>query len=132
MPIFTIETAYHLPVFRQRTCEAETIEQACRLALRDDDCSDERLDYETAGDTYVCGVWQDIDAAHRGPSLPVPTRFAETIARKAEYFGTLLGIVKMLATSKGVTSSDLKVWLPHALAAVAEAEAILASASNAG
>ncbi len=33
MPRFTIETTYRLPVYRHRTYEAETVEQACRLAI---------------------------------------------------------------------------------------------------
>jgi len=33
---FTIETTYRLPVYRQRTYEAETLEQACRLAIEDE------------------------------------------------------------------------------------------------
>jgi len=37
MPRFTVETSYRLPVYRQQTYEAATIEQACRLAIEDDD-----------------------------------------------------------------------------------------------
>ena len=31
MPIFTIETTYRLPVYRQRSYEAETLDAACAL-----------------------------------------------------------------------------------------------------
>ena len=33
MPIFTIETTYLLPVYRQRSYEAETLYAACALAI---------------------------------------------------------------------------------------------------
>ena len=67
MPIFTIETTYRLPVFRHRSYEAETIADACRLAIEDDDWSHEMHDYESAGETYVTGLWQgrDVAIAHR-------------------------------------------------------------------
>ena len=37
MAKFTIETTYRLPVFRQRTYEADTLAKACRHAVEDDD-----------------------------------------------------------------------------------------------
>jgi hypothetical protein len=36
VPTFTIETAYHLPIYRRRVYEAETLDEACRLAIEDD------------------------------------------------------------------------------------------------
>jgi hypothetical protein len=57
MPKFTIETTYRLPIFRQRCYEAETLEAACRLAIEDEDWSDQKEDCETSGETYVTGVW---------------------------------------------------------------------------
>lgn len=41
MALWTIETTYRLPVFRHKTYEAETLAQACRLAIEDDDWDDE-------------------------------------------------------------------------------------------
>lgn len=76
MPIFTIETAYHLPVYRQRTVQAETLEQACQLATLDDDWSDEKQDFESAGETFVSGIWEGADAAYRAPALPIPAQYA--------------------------------------------------------
>ena len=38
MPDYTIEVAYHLPVYRQRSYSADTPAQACRLAIEDDGC----------------------------------------------------------------------------------------------
>ena len=42
MPRFTIETTCRIPVYRQRTYEAETLEQACHLAIEDDDWSEQK------------------------------------------------------------------------------------------
>ena len=81
MPIFTVETSYSLPVYRQANYAAETIEDACRLALADDDWSGKRLDYETSGETTISGVWLGADSAYRGADLPFPTQSDETIAR---------------------------------------------------
>ena len=46
MPFFTIEATYRLPVYRQRTYEADAFEQACRLAIEDEDWSDQKEDQE--------------------------------------------------------------------------------------
>jgi hypothetical protein len=37
MPNFTIETTYHLPIYRHRRYAPDTLEEACRLAIQDDD-----------------------------------------------------------------------------------------------
>ena len=81
MPIFTIETSYRLPVYRQANYEAGTIEEARRLALADDDWSGKRLDYETSRETTISGVWLGADSAYRGADLPFPTQSDETSAR---------------------------------------------------
>ena len=81
MPVFTIETSYRLPVYRQANYAAATIEDACRLALADDDWSGEQLDYETSGESIISGVWHGADSAYRGDALPVPEQFGETVAR---------------------------------------------------
>ena len=69
MPTFTIETTYHLPIFRHGTYQADTPDEACRLAIEDDDWSDEKSDWDSSGETYVSGVWQGADSAYRGPAL---------------------------------------------------------------
>ena len=81
MPVFTIETSYRLPVYRQANYAAATIEDACRLALADDDWSGEQLDYETSGESIISGVWVGADSAYRGDALPVPEQFGETFNR---------------------------------------------------
>ena len=130
MPTFTIETTYHLPIYRHRNYEADTLDQACRLAIEDDDWSDEKSDWDNSGETYVSGVWQGVDAAYRGPSLLIPSQFSEAIRRKADHFETLLGVLKVLAHVEGLRAPDLPYWLPKAQAAIAKAEAILASAHD--
>ena len=65
MPLFTIELNIRLPVFRHRTYEAETVEQACRLAMEDDDWDEQKRDDETAAEAYVSGAWRG-DTAYSG------------------------------------------------------------------
>ncbi|MGC0600747.1 hypothetical protein, partial [Escherichia coli] len=66
MPIYTIETTYRLPVHRQRSYEAADLAAACRLAV-EDDWDGEKHDHETAGETYVTGVWKGRDTAYQAP-----------------------------------------------------------------
>ncbi|WP_095203519.1 hypothetical protein [Mesorhizobium carmichaelinearum] len=130
MPLFTIETAYSLPAYRHSTYEADTIDQACRLAVGDDDWSGEKLDYETAGETYVSGIWKDAEAAYEAPALLIPSQFGETLRRKADHFQTLLGILKVLAHVPDLSAPKLPYWVPRARSAIAKAEAILAAAPD--
>lgn len=127
MPFFTIEATYRIPVYRQRTYEAETVEQACRLAIEDDDWSGQKEDFESAGETYVTSAWPGPDSAYRVTALPVPSQFGETAQRKADHFETLLGILKVLAHAP---VSDPPFWRQRADAAIAKAEAILAGARD--
>ena len=126
MPFFTIRTTYRLPIFRQRTYEADTIEQACRLAISDEGWSDEESDVDTSGDTYVSGVWQGANTIDRGISIAIPSQFGETIQRKANHLETLLGILKMMAQAPNSNLPESAFWRTRAEAAVAKAEAILA------
>ena len=130
MPTFTIETTYRLPIYRHHDYEAETLDEACRLAIEDNDWSVEKFDWDNSGETYVSGVWQGVDAAYRAPALPIPSEFAEAIRRKADHFETLLGVLKILTHVEGLRAADLPYWLPKARAAIAKAEAILASAPD--
>jgi hypothetical protein len=83
MPRFTIETTYRLPVYRQRSYEAETLEEACRLAVEDDDWSEQKEDYESSGETYATGPGQartPLIASPRYPSLRSSARcFSERL-----------------------------------------------------
>lgn len=125
MPAFTIETTYHLPIFRHRTIEAETIEEACRLAIEDDGWSGERQDYETAGETYVSGAWAGVDSAYRGRAIPVPRHCRETVQRKADHFDELLKQLEYAAQPMGLSKTDFERWLPGARGAVNKAKAII-------
>jgi len=128
MPEFTIETTYRLPVFRHRTYFADTPEAACRLAIEDDDWSAQKEDYDSAGETYVTGIWDGPNAAYRGPSLSVPPHFGETVQRQAAHFEPLLGLLKMLASDMRNDRSTPQEWLSRADWAIGKAEAILAGA----
>jgi hypothetical protein len=120
MPVFTIETTYHLPIHRHRSYVADTLEQACRLALTDQDWRFERRDYDNSGEVYVSGAWLGPDMAYRGSALPVPSHFDETVQRKAEHFSVLLDLLRKSAHAGDTTAQ----------AAIVKAEGIVASADD--
>jgi hypothetical protein len=131
MPVFTIETTYRLPVFRHRTYEAESVEQACRLAVEDFDWDDQKSDDETAGESYVSGAWRG-DIAYSGRVEAVPSRFDAMSQRKVDHFETLLGLLKLFAHERLLDEAEREFWIPRAQDAVAKAEAILGGANNPG
>ncbi|TYO68506.1 hypothetical protein FXV83_00340 [Bradyrhizobium hipponense] len=130
MPLFTIETTYRLPVYRQRTYDAETLDQACDLAIADESWDDNKSDVEKPGDTFVTGVWEGRDAANIGRPLPFPSRFDEQVQRKADHFDLLLGLLKILARAPEGGSADVELWRRRADAAIAKAEAVLAGEND--
>lgn len=127
---YTIETTYHLPVYRHRTYHADTIADACRLAIDDDDWTGEKLDPETAGESFVSGIWRGTDAAYSGPAIAVPSQFGETIQRKAGHFEILLGLLKMLVADVVACRASSDEWAERASWAVARGEAIIAGARD--
>ena len=129
MPLWTIETTYRLPVYRHKTYEANTLAQACRLAIEDDDWSQEKRDYESGGETYVTGIWSGSDAAYSGDSHAIPSHYTEAHQRLAQHFEVLLGLVKVLA-NPNEGSPDQNFWRERAQPAIAKAEAILAGAPD--
>jgi hypothetical protein len=129
MPLWTIETTYRLPVYRHKTYEAETLALACRLAIEDDDWHHEKRDYESAGETYVTGIWSGADAAYSGAAQQIPSYYIETAERIAKQFEVLLGLVKILASPSG-TRPDPTFWRERAQPAIVKAEAILAGARD--
>jgi hypothetical protein len=126
MPVFTIETTYRLPIYRQRTYEAETVEKACNLAVADEGWDDEKSDVDTSGETYVTGAWEGHDAAYSGRTLPIPSQFGEQIRRKAEHFEILLSLLIVFAHAPGSGLADAATWRQRADVTIAKAEAILA------
>lgn len=126
MPLFTIETTYRLPVYRHQTYEAASIDEACRLAIDDDDWSDEKHDHESAGETYVTGIWAGESAAYSGAAQPILSHYAETPQRIALHFEVLLGLIKVLAGQGDIEKPDRAFWLERAQPAIAMAEAVLA------
>jgi hypothetical protein len=126
MPVSTIETTYHLPVYRQRSYEADTLDAACALAMTDEGWDDEKSDVETSGETYVTGAWDGRDAAYRGRALGIPSQFGEQVQRKADHYEVLLGLLKVFAHAPDVERSDSPFWRQRLDAAIAKAEAILA------
>lgn len=125
MPKFTVESTYHLPVYRQRTYDAATPAEACRQAIEDDDWSAEKFDCEMAGETYVTGIWSGADAVYRADSVAVPSQFHEMVQRKAGHFLELFDQLAYVAQPMGLSRTDFERWLPTAIAAVEKAKAII-------
>ena len=125
MPIYTVETTYHLPVYRQRSYVANTPEAACGLAIDDEGWED----VDTSGETYVTGIWEGEDAAYSGQVVPVPDEFNETVQRKADLFEELVAVLKHPARPMGLSEREFGQWLPRALAVIGKADAILAGAA---
>lgn len=130
MPLFTIETTYRLPVYRQRTYEADALDQACDLAIADEGWDDEKSDVETSGDTYVTGAWEGRDAAYSGRALDVSSCFDEQLQRKAAHFEVLLGLLKVFAHALNGEPTDGPFWRRRLVDAIAKAEAIIACAPD--
>lgn len=130
MPTYTVETAYRVPVYRQRTYDAASPAEACRQAIEDNNWSNDKLDYEAAGETYVTGIWLGADAAYSGETVPVPSHFDETIQRKAAHFEVLFGLLKIVVADQAAQRRTDAYWLARANAAVAKAEAILSGARD--
>lgn len=125
MPHFTIETTYLLPVYRQRSYEAPSLAEACRLSIEDDDREGAKQDHESAGDTFVSDIWAGADAAHRGEPVPIPSQYRDAAQRQVEHFGELLAQLAIPAQPMGISEVDFQRWFPNAQAAVAKARAIL-------
>jgi hypothetical protein len=130
MPAYTIETTYRVPVYRQHTYHAATPAEACRQAIEDDDWSNDKLDYEAAGETYVTGIWLGADAAYSGETVPVPSHFDETVQRKAAHFEVLFGLLKIVVVDQVAQRRTDAYWLARANAAIAKVEAIIEGARD--
>ena len=124
MPIYTVETTYRLPVYRQRSYKAATPEQACGLAIDDDRWGDAKEDVDTSGETYVTGIWKGRSAAYSGKEIVVPEEFGETVQRKAALFDALVEIVREPARPMGLSQQQFEHWLPRAIAVLAKADVI--------
>ena len=129
MQAYTIETTYRVPNYRHRTHTAATIEDACRLAIGDEDWTDALPDFETAGETYITGAWEGANAAYSGPAVDVPEAFGEMVYRKAELFEDLVALLREPGKLMGLSRHDFENWLPRAMAALAKADAIGANAA---
>ncbi len=124
MPVYTVETTYHLPVYRQRSYVEDTPEAACRRAIEDDGWEDGEEDVDTSGETYVTGLWEGEDTAYSVPAIPISDAFHETVQRKADMFDTLVAILKEPARPMGLSRHEFASWLPRALAILGRADAI--------
>ncbi|TCU08379.1 hypothetical protein [Rhizobium sullae] len=126
MPDFTIETTYHLPVFRHRTYEADTLDEACRAAIEDDSWDIAEKDVDSSGAIHITGIWDGAHAAYAGPPLQIPPQFDEPVQRRARHFEILLGLLKILFDDVRAARSPSLDWFDRSAWAIARGEAILA------
>ncbi|MBB3571101.1 hypothetical protein FHX05_005241 [Rhizobium sp. BK491] len=130
MPDFTIESTFHLPVFRHRTYAADTLEAACRAAVDDDNWDLAEKDYDSSGEVHITGVWEGAHGAYTGPSVPVPSQFDEAVQRRARHFEILLGLLKMFFDDAHAARSPSPDWLARSAWEIARGEAILGNAPD--
>nr|WP_250812015.1 hypothetical protein [Neorhizobium tomejilense] len=126
MPDFTIETTYHLPIFRHRTYPAQTLEAACRAAIEDTNWDIAEKHDESPGEVHVTGVWEGTHSAYTGPSIPVPSQFYEAVERRARHFEILLGLLKIFFDDARAARPPSPGWLARSAWEIARGEAILA------
>ncbi|MCR6502934.1 hypothetical protein MUO32_28315 [Shinella sp. CPCC 101442] len=120
MPAYTIETTYKLPIYRHRVYNADTLEEACLLAVRDADWNDERPDIEASERTFVSGIWEGALQEVAGRAVSVPPTFDEAVRRKADLFEHSLRLINAAAQ----TGSTNELWRKQAQALLKEAMAI--------
>ena len=126
MPDFTIETTYHLPVFRHRTYAADTLEAACRAAIEDDNWQIAERDHNSSRPVHVTGIWEGTHATYTGPSISVPPQFDEAVQRRARHFEILLGLLKIFFDDAHADREPSLDWLARSGWEIARGEAILA------
>ncbi|TAU38944.1 hypothetical protein ELI43_31040 (plasmid) [Rhizobium leguminosarum] len=126
MPDFTIETTYHLPVFRHRTYAADTLDAACRAAIEDDSWDIAEKDFDSSGPIHITGIWDGAHAAYAGPPIQIPQQFNEPVQRRARHFEILLGLLKILFDDISAARPPSLDWLTRSVWAIARGEAILA------
>lgn len=123
-PCFTVETTFRLPINRRRVYEAESVIDACRLAVADEGWSDAREDFDTSGETYVTGIWAGA-SGYESEWRPIPSHFDESVQRMADHFRDLMLSLDEAAQPGGLSRSDFESWLPKAQVVVAKAKAII-------
>ena len=96
----------------------------------DDNWDGEKLSYESAGETFVSGIWQGRDAAYAGSPIAIPSQFGKAIERKAQHFEILLGLLKLLLADVQSARASSDEWIGRAAWAVARGEAIIAGARD--
>jgi hypothetical protein len=126
MPDFTIETTYHLPVFRHRSYEADTLVEACRAAIEDDSWDIAEKDVDSSGAIHITGIWDGAHTAHAGPPVQIPPQFDEPVQRRARHFEILLGLLKIFFDDAHAARPPSLDWLARSAWAIARGEAILA------
>jgi hypothetical protein len=112
---YTVERAYLAPIYVHIQVEAESPEEAARLAMDETayPWEGDTIDYESSRPTYIDGIWAGDQAYGDGggaafASLPIPTDLLNTEGRLIE---ALQRAEKHIATVCSETSeTDLPDW----------------------
>ncbi len=130
MTTFTIESTYRIPIYRQRSYEAETLAASLPPRHRRRQLGGAegglRIRRRNLRDRRLAGR----RPAYASPALPIPSHFGEALQRKAEHFEVLLGLLKVFALPTDGGPTDEPFWRQRAHVAIAKAEAILAGARD--
>ena len=86
MTTFTVESTYHIPIYRQRSYHADRLAEACRLAIEDDDWEGQKEDSESAGETYVTGIWPGDVTPYSVAALADPIAFRRVPSAQGRAF----------------------------------------------
>ncbi len=90
------------PVHRTRTSYTDTLEKACRLAIRDDRWENAQQEPGSIGETCVTAAWLGGDPAYGGGAKPDPSRYQQSVQRRSDQFDTLLAVLKEVAQPMGL------------------------------
>jgi hypothetical protein len=136
MPAYAVESSYHLPTYRHRSYIADDPAAACLAALENDDWDGGQAEHESAGETFVSGLWVGEDAAYRGEALPIPAQFDETANRKTGYFGDPVSVLEAVteelrcAADAAPSDGTVRAALDQGAIAIAKGRAILSGAAD--
>lgn len=131
MPKFTIESTFRVPHYRHTTYEAATFEEACKMAMEDQDWDHQKADYDSSGPEHITGAWEGEDSAYSGPALAVPAAMADDLTPEQRAAPAMLAALKALFKEctmthkhwgEGYNAKEAQAAIDAAQAAIAAAE----------
>jgi hypothetical protein len=94
-----------LPAYRHQTYEADTLEQACRLAIEDNDRSGEKLDFDTAGKNRRANIRSA--CASNGDTLP-PRGFGAALRLSRQRCSHLTAELALMSKRSAASRRDAR------------------------